>query len=149
MQNCLQSSSSPQIQRHLIEQKDSHILKLLQVEGHSEFGITQRIPAPWHFPNLDNWNFLLHFHSLTTSSRHMGRCIYGGIYDPGNLLSDSNGYRTDVLSALKELDIPVIRYPGGNFIATYHWQDGIGPRENRPSRPELAWLGTETNQFGA
>ncbi|TVY55830.1 putative alpha-L-arabinofuranosidase C [Lachnellula cervina] len=79
---------------------------------------------------------------------HMGRCIYGGIYDPGNPLSDTNGYRTDVLSALRELDIPVIRYPGGNFIATYHWQDGVGPKENRPARPELAWLGTETNEFG-
>jgi alpha-N-arabinofuranosidase len=78
----------------------------------------------------------------------MGRCIYGGIYDPGNALSDSNGYRTDVLAALRELDIPVIRYPGGNFVATYHWEDGIGPRENRPGRPELAWLGTETNEFG-
>lgn len=78
----------------------------------------------------------------------MGRCIYGGIYDPGNPLSDKNGYRTDVLGALRELDIPVIRYPGGNFIATYHWEDGIGPRENRPARPELAWLGTETNEFG-
>jgi hypothetical protein len=87
--------------------------------------------------------------SLTaTLSRHMGRCIYGGIYDPENPLSDTHGYRTDVLSALRDLDIPVIRYPGGNFIATYHWQDGVGPRENRPSRPELAWLGTETNQFG-
>ncbi|RDL39089.1 Glycoside hydrolase [Venustampulla echinocandica] len=79
---------------------------------------------------------------------HMGRCIYGGIYDPGNPLSDTNGYRTDVLTALRELDIPVIRYPGGNFVATYHWQDGVGPKENRPARPELAWLGTETNQFG-
>ncbi|KAI9643988.1 hypothetical protein NHQ30_007340 [Ciborinia camelliae] len=79
---------------------------------------------------------------------HMGRCIYGGIYDPGNPLSDKHGYRTDVLGALRELDIPVIRYPGGNFIATYHWQDGIGPREDRPARPELAWLGTETNEFG-
>jgi len=78
----------------------------------------------------------------------MGRCIYGGIYDPGNPLSDSHGYRTDVLTALRDLDIPVIRYPGGNFIATYHWEDGIGPRENRPARPELAWLGTETNEFG-
>lgn len=78
----------------------------------------------------------------------MGRCIYGGIYDPDNPLSDSNGFRNDVLDALRELDIPVIRYPGGNFCATYHWQDGIGPREKRPCRPELAWLGTETNQFG-
>ncbi|KAH8156289.1 hypothetical protein CIB48_g11958 [Xylaria polymorpha] len=81
-------------------------------------------------------------------ARHMGRCIYGGIYDPDNPLSDSNGFRNDVLDALRELDIPVIRYPGGNFCATYHWQDGIGPREKRPCRPELAWLGTETNQFG-
>ncbi|KAI3327772.1 glycoside hydrolase family 51 protein [Xylariaceae sp. AK1471] len=78
----------------------------------------------------------------------MGRCIYGGIYDPDSPLSDSNGFRKDVIEALKELDVPVIRYPGGNFVATYHWQDGIGPREKRPSRPELAWLGTETNQFG-
>ena len=78
----------------------------------------------------------------------MGRCIYGGIYDPGNPLSDTHGYRTDVLSALRELDIPVIRYPGGNFCATYHWQDGVGPKEDRPARPELAWLGTETNEFG-
>lgn len=78
----------------------------------------------------------------------MGRCIYGGIYDPESPLSDSNGYRLDVLSALKELNIPVMRYPGGNFVATYHWLDGVGPRDQRPVRPELAWLGTETNQFG-
>ncbi|CAG8984156.1 hypothetical protein HYALB_00008157 [Hymenoscyphus albidus] len=78
----------------------------------------------------------------------MGRCIYGGIYSPGSPLSDPHGYRTDVLAALRELDIPVIRYPGGNFVATYHWQDGVGPREKRPARPELAWLGTETNEFG-
>lgn len=78
----------------------------------------------------------------------MGRCIYGGIYDPGNALSDSHGYRTDVLEALRTLNIPVMRYPGGNFVATYHWTDGVGPRSERPARPELAWLGTETNQFG-
>ncbi|KAF2672127.1 glycoside hydrolase [Microthyrium microscopicum] len=81
-------------------------------------------------------------------TEHMGRCIYGGIYDPGNNLSDENGYRKDVMEALKELNVPVMRYPGGNFVATYRWEDGIGPREQRPSRPELAWLGTETNQFG-
>lgn len=78
----------------------------------------------------------------------MGRCIYGGIYDPGNDLSDANGFRTDVIDALRDIDIPVIRYPGGNFVATYHWLDGVGPRDKRPKRPELAWLGTESNQFG-
>lgn len=81
-------------------------------------------------------------------TEHMGRCIYGGIYDPRNSLSDENGFRKDVLEALKELNIPVVRYPGGNFCATYHWMDGVGPKDKRPSRPELAWLGTETNAFG-
>jgi len=64
----------------------------------------------------------------------MGRCIYGGIYDPGNPLSDENGFRKDVLEALKELNVPVVRYPGGNFVATYHWLDGVGPKDQRPSR---------------
>lgn len=72
-------------------------------------------------------------HTLTWY-RHMGRCIYGGIYDPGNPLSDENGFRKDVIEAFKELNCPVVRYPGGNFVATYHWLDGVGPREKRPAR---------------
>ena len=67
-------------------------------------------------------------------NRHMGRCIYGGIYDPGNPLSDENGFRKDVIEALKELRVPVVRYPGGNFVATYHWLDGVGPKDQRPPR---------------
>ncbi|KAF2014239.1 glycoside hydrolase family 51 protein [Aaosphaeria arxii CBS 175.79] len=81
-------------------------------------------------------------------TEHMGRCIYGGIYDPGNPLSDENGFRKDVIEAFQEIDVPVTRYPGGNFVATYHWLDGVGPKENRPARPELAWLGLEPNEFG-
>jgi alpha-N-arabinofuranosidase len=84
-------------------------------------------------------------------TEHMGRCIYGGLYDPENPnkhLLDSNGFRKDVIEAMQELRIPVVRYPGGNFVATYHWMDGVGPREQRPKRPELAWLGVESNQFG-
>ncbi|KAK3192060.1 hypothetical protein K4F52_001687 [Lecanicillium sp. MT-2017a] len=79
---------------------------------------------------------------------HMGRAIYGGIYDPGNPLSDENGFRKDVIEALKELKMPIVRYPGGNFVATYHWQDGIGPKEQRPKRRDLAWINTESNEFG-
>ena len=83
---------------------------------------------------------------------HMGRCVYGGIYDPTNpnasLIDSSTGFRLDVLEALKPLNIPVVRYPGGNFTSTYHWQDGIGPRESRPRHPELAWGAVETNEFG-
>lgn len=66
--------------------------------------------------------------------RHMGRCIYGGLYDPGNPLSDENGYRKDVIEAFQELNCPVVRYPGGNFCATYHWMDGIGPKDQRPAK---------------
>ncbi|KAF2808756.1 glycoside hydrolase [Mytilinidion resinicola] len=78
----------------------------------------------------------------------MGRCIYGGIYEPGNELSDENGFRKDVIEAFKELRAPVVRYPGGNFVATYHWLDGVGPKHKRPRRPELAWIGVESNEFG-
>ncbi|KAF8249106.1 Arabinosidase C [Wilcoxina mikolae CBS 423.85] len=81
-------------------------------------------------------------------TEHMGRCIYGGLYSPGHPLSDANGFRTDVIAAIKELRCPVVRYPGGNFCATYHWLDGVGPVEKRPKRPELAWDGIETNRFG-
>ncbi|CAK5266877.1 unnamed protein product [Mycena citricolor] len=84
-------------------------------------------------------------------TEHMGRCIYGGIYDPENPnkdLIDEKGFRKDTLAALKALNVPVVRYPGGNFVSSYRWQDGIGPKELRPRRPELAWLTEESNQFG-
>ena len=79
---------------------------------------------------------------------HLGRCIYGGIYDEGSGLSDERGFREDVLKLLKELRIAVLRWPGGNFVSNYHWQDGIGPKELRPARLDLAWGGVESNRFG-
>lgn len=81
-------------------------------------------------------------------AEHMGRCIYEGIYDPGNPLSDGNGFRIDVLEAIKKLRMPIMRYPGGNFVSTYDWTDGIGPKDKRPVRPDYAWKSIETNQFG-
>lgn len=82
-------------------------------------------------------------------AEHMGRCIYGGIYDPGSPLADERGFRTDVLDALREQQYTVIRYPGGNFLSGYNWLDGVGPKAQRPRRRELAWQSIETNQFGA
>lgn len=79
---------------------------------------------------------------------HLGRCVYGGIYDPDSPLSDDDGIRLDVLDAVKGLNIPLTRYPGGNFVSNYHWKDGVGPKEERPARMELAWARLETNQFG-
>ena len=79
---------------------------------------------------------------------HLGRCIYGGIYDEGSALSDERGFRRDVLAALRDLRPPVLRWPGGNFVSGYHWTDGIGPVERRPRRMNLAWHGEESNRFG-
>ncbi len=74
--------------------------------------------------------------------------IYGGIYDPGNPLSDETGLRKDVLALLKQVNVPLLRYPGGNFVSNYHWEDGIGPKENRRRMFEYAWLTEDSNQFG-
>ncbi len=79
---------------------------------------------------------------------HLGRCIYGGIYEPDSPLSDQHGFRKDVIQATKELNVPIVRWPGGNFVSGYHWQDGIGPKELRPVRMDLAWGYRENNSFG-
>ena len=79
---------------------------------------------------------------------HLGRCIYGGIYEPGSPLADEHGFRRDVLEAVRGLRMPVIRYPGGNFASGYRWRDGVGPPQERPAREELAWHTVETNRFG-
>jgi alpha-L-arabinofuranosidase len=79
---------------------------------------------------------------------HLGRCIYGGVFEPGSPLSDERGFRRDVLEAARALRIPLLRWPGGNFVSGYHWTDGIGPPEQRPRRIELAWAGEESNRFG-
>ena len=79
---------------------------------------------------------------------HLGRCIYGGIYEEGSSLSDERGFRKDVLEAIKKIKCPILRWPGGNFASNYHWEDGIGPRDKRPVRFDLAWCKEETNRFG-
>jgi alpha-N-arabinofuranosidase len=81
-------------------------------------------------------------------AEHMGRCIYEGIYDPKSVHADENGFRKDVLAALREQAYTTIRYPGGNFLSGYNWLDGIGPKSQRPRRRELAWQSIESNQFG-
>lgn len=79
---------------------------------------------------------------------HLGRCVYGGIYEEGSPLSDERGFRKDVLEAVKGLNVTIARYPGGNFVSNYHWLDGVGPKDERPPRMELAWSRLETNRFG-
>jgi len=79
---------------------------------------------------------------------HLGRAVYSGIYEPGHPDSDEAGFRNDVADLVKELDISVIRYPGGNFVSGYNWEDGVGPVEKRPARLDLAWSTKESNRFG-
>jgi alpha-N-arabinofuranosidase len=79
---------------------------------------------------------------------HLGRAIYEGIYDPQSKFADANGFRTDVMNEVKQLGVPIIRYPGGNFVSGYHWLDGVGPKKNRPTVLDRAWDTLEPNQFG-
>lgn len=79
---------------------------------------------------------------------HIGRAVYGGIYEPGHPEADEAGFRKDVIRMVKELNVPIVRYPGGNFVSGYNWEDGIGPKEKRPRRMELAWMAVETNEVG-
>lgn len=79
---------------------------------------------------------------------HLGRCVYDGIYEPGHAAANPDGFRTDVLDLVGELGVSTIRYPGGNFVSGYRWEDGIGPKDQRPTRLDLAWHSTETNEVG-
>ena len=79
---------------------------------------------------------------------HLGRAIYEGIYEPESKFADANGFRKDVADEIKKIGVPIVRYPGGNFVSGYHWLDGVGPKKDRPRVVEKAWNSIETNQFG-
>jgi alpha-L-arabinofuranosidase len=79
---------------------------------------------------------------------HMGRCVYTGIFEPGHPQADAEGLRTDVLELVRELGVTLVRYPGGNFVSNYRWEDGVGPVGDRPRRLDLAWRSVESNAFG-
>jgi alpha-N-arabinofuranosidase len=79
---------------------------------------------------------------------HLGRAIYTGVYEPGSRLADAKGFRTDLAREVKDLGVPIIRYPGGNFVSGYNWLDGVGPKAQRPMVLDRAWNSLESNQFG-
>jgi alpha-L-arabinofuranosidase len=79
---------------------------------------------------------------------HLGRCVYDGIYEPAHPTADDDGFRTDVVALVAELGVSTIRYPGGNFVSGFRWEDSVGPKDQRPRRLDLAWHSTETNQVG-
>jgi alpha-N-arabinofuranosidase len=79
---------------------------------------------------------------------HLGRCVYGGIFEPGHPSADAKGFRQDVMALIQELAPAIVRYPGGNFVSGYRWEDGVGPLDERPRRLDYAWMSTESNSFG-
>jgi len=100
-----------------------------------------------HGARLQRWTAI--FSDLFGSFlEHLGPAIYEGIYDPGSKPSDSNGFRKDVLNEIRQLGVPIVRYPGGNFVSGYNWLDGVGPKANRPRVLDKAWNSIESNQFG-
>ena len=90
----------------------------------------------------------VHRRTFGTFVEHLGRCVYTGIHDPGHPTADDDGFRGDVVDLTRELGVSTVRYPGGNFVSGYRWEDGIGPVEQRPTRLELAWHSTEPNTVG-
>lgn len=79
---------------------------------------------------------------------HLGRCVYTGLFEPDHPAADATGLRTDVLALIRELGVTMVRYPGGNFVSAYRWEDGVGPADLRPRRLDPAWRTIETNRFG-
>ena len=79
---------------------------------------------------------------------HVGRAVYGGIYEPEHPTADRQGFRRDVLELVRALNVPVVRYPGGNFVSGYNWEDGVGDPARRPRRLEPIWRTVETNEVG-
>jgi alpha-L-arabinofuranosidase len=79
---------------------------------------------------------------------HLGRCVYTGVYEPGHPTADADGFRGDVLELVRELGVSTVRYPGGNFVSAYRWEDGVGPVQDRPTRRDPAWHSLESNAFG-
>jgi alpha-N-arabinofuranosidase len=90
----------------------------------------------------------VHPYMFGNFAEHLGRVIYGGIYEEGGPLSDAQGYRRDTMKAVQDLGVTILRWPGGNFVSGYNWKDGTGPKDQRPARPDYAWGGVETNRFG-
>lgn len=94
-----------------------------------------------HISNIDNRLY-------GSFIEHLGRAVYKGIYEPGHPSANKEGFRTDVIDMVKSLNVPIIRYPGGNFVSGFNWEDSVGPKDERPTRLDLAWSTTETNEIG-
>ncbi len=131
----------------------SHLLKTGAVLAAGRFlpslGYAQTVRGPARaILNQARYRSDLDRRILGSFLEHLGRAVYTGVYDPGNKLSDEKGFRKDVIAEVRDLGVPLIRYPGGNFVSGYNWLNGVGPKDQRPTVLERAWNSIETNQFG-
>jgi len=116
--------------------------------GRGLFGQAATNPACWVYVDSRRTISPIDRNLFGSFIEHLGRAVYGGIYDPGSKLSDADGFRKDVLAEIRELGVAIVRYPGGNFVSGYNWLDGVGPKQNRPRTLDKAWDTLESNQFG-
>jgi alpha-N-arabinofuranosidase len=124
-------------------------MALAAISALGRFGLAQSAPSATRVV-IDSGRQIAPIdpHLFGSFLEHIGRAIYEGIYDPKSKFADSNGFRTDVMKEVRDLGVPIIRYPGGNFVSGYHWLDGVGPKKDRPTVLDRAWDTLETNQFG-
>ena len=123
-------------------------MKAITVLALASFSLASAQPPARIKIDIDRTVGEVHPHLFGNFAEHLGRMIYGGIYEENSPLADSQGYRKDVMKAVQDLNVTILRYPGGNFASGYNWKDGIGPRDQRPARLELAWNDLESNRFG-
>ena len=130
--------------------KRGSVAALVLVTGVLTLGAGQPLPPPEARIKIDTDRIIGQVDPLLFGNfaEHLGRMIYGGLYEEKSPLSDQFGFRKDVMDAVKGLGVSILRWPGGNFASGYNWKDGIGPKDQRPARPELAWNDVESNRFG-
>jgi alpha-N-arabinofuranosidase len=135
--------------RRFLKKASESAMTLAASSALSKFGLAQAAPSTTRVV-IDSGRQIapIDRHLFGSFLEHLGRAIYEGIYDPQSKFANSDGFRTDVIGVVRDLGVPIVRYPGGNFVSGYHWLDGVGPKKNRPTVLDRAWNTLETNQFG-
>jgi alpha-N-arabinofuranosidase len=134
--------------RRFLKQAGETGLAVAAASAFGRFGIAQNERVTRVVIDSDRQISEINPHLFGSFLEQLGRAIYQGIYEPGSKFADADGFRTDVMKEIHDLGVPLIRWPGGNFVSGYHWLDGVGPKKNRPTVLDRAWDTIETNQFG-
>jgi len=134
--------------RRFLKKAGSATMGIAATSALGRFGLAQNQPVTRVAIDSDRQVGTIDPHLFGSFLEHLGRAIYEGIYEPKSKFADANGFRTDVMKEVRDLGVPIVRYPGGNFVSGYHWLDGVGPKDKRPTVLDRAWNTLEPNQFG-